>query len=319
MLIVPLVFLLVLGIVLGAYWMLDLRPESHQDQALRDRLKPRRTRAVGHTVVKAPDALSGVGVLDRVLSRWEDAVTPIRVLIDRAGVRVTVGAVLLGSVSVAVVMMVIGAALTGSSVWGAIAACLAGLAPTAYLRYAARKRLDAFEEQFPEAVDMMARALRAGHALTTALQMVGDEVPDPVGREFKLLFEQQNFGMSLPDALKAFAVRMPILDARFFVTALLTQREMGGNLSEVLDNLASVIRERFKVKRQVRVVSAHGRITGVVLGALPLAVAGVLFVVAPTHIMLLFQDPLGIVMVSTAVALQCIGLVVIHRIVNVEY
>src|SRR5439155_6702388 len=154
---------------------------------------------------------------------------------------------------------------------------------------------------------LMARALRAGHALTTALQIVGDEIPDPVGAEFKLLFDRQNYGMSLPDALKAFADRMPILDARFFVTALLTQREMGGNLSEVLDNLATVIRERFKVKRQVRIVSAHGRLTGLVLGLLPPAVAVVLFVTAPDHIRTLIDDRLGLDMLMGAVVLQCIG------------
>src|SRR4029079_19478136 len=110
------------------------------------------------------------------------------------------------------------------------------------------------EEQFPEAVDLIARALRAGHALPTAIGMVAAEIPNPVGAEFKKLYDQQNFGMSLPDSLRAFADRVPILDARFFVTAVLTQRESGGNLAGVLDNLASVIRERFKVKRQVRVI-----------------------------------------------------------------
>src|SRR5206468_9289499 len=177
----------------------------------------------------------------------------------------------------------------------------------------------AFEEQFPEAIDLIARGLRAGHALTTALQMVGEEIPDPVGGEFRQLFEQQNYGMSLPDALIAFARRVPIIDARFFVTALLTQREMGGNLSEVLDNLAMVIRERFKVKRQVRVVSAHGRITGLVLGILPVAVALVLLVVAPADLRLLVQDPLGIQLLIAGAVLQVIGVLVIRRILDVEY
>jgi tight adherence protein B len=149
--------------------------------------------------------------------------------------------------------------------------------------------------------------------------MVGDEVPDPVAAEFRLLFEQQNYGMSLTDALKAFAERVPIIDARFFVTALLTQREMGGNLSEVLDNLASVIRERFKVKRQVRVVSAHGRITGMVLGFLPPIVAIVLFVLNPKHMRLLIDDPIGVHMVMVGVVLQVIGVIAIRRIVDVEY
>ena len=175
-----------------------------------------------------------------------------------------------------------------------------------------------FEEQFPEAVDLLSRALRAGHALTSGLQMVGDEVPDPVGAEFRTLFEQQNYGMSLPEALKELAARVPVLDARFFVTALLTQRETGGNLSEVLDKLASVIRERFKVKRQVRAISAHGRITGFALAFLPLSVAVILSITSPTFIRILIDDPLGVDMIIGALILQVVGVLIIRKIINVE-
>jgi tight adherence protein B len=151
------------------------------------------------------------------------------------------------------------------------------------------------------------------------LQLVSEEIPAPVGAEFRLLFDQQNFGMSLPDALRVFGKRIPLIDARFFVTAVLTQREMGGNLSEVLDRLAAVIRERFKVKRQVRAVSAHGRITGVVLGFLPPVVAAVIFVISPDHIRLLIDDPLGVDMVIAGIALQILGVLIIRRIIQVEY
>jgi tight adherence protein B len=125
--------------------------------------------------------------------------------------------------------------------------------------------------------------------------------------------------MSLPDALKAFGQRIPLVDARFFVTAVLTQRETGGNLSEVLDKLSSVIRDRFKVKRQVRAVSAHGRITGWVLGALPPVVAAVLFLISPEHIRLLVDDPLGVQMMLIGLTLQVIGVLAIRRILRVEY
>ena len=199
------------------------------------------------------------------------------------------------------------------------AALLVGCVPILYVRRAAAKRLAKFEEQFPDAIDLMARALRAGHSLTTALQLVADEIPAPVGTEFRLLFEQQNYGMSLGDALRGFGDRVPLIDARFFVTALLTQREMGGNLSEILENLAAVIRERFRVKRQVRVVSAHGRITGVVLGCLPPACALVLTVTAPSHIRILVDDPMGRTMLIGGLLLQAIGVVLIRRIVQVEY
>ncbi len=188
--------------------------------------------------------------------------------------------------------------------------------------YLARKRavrLRVFEEQFPEAIDLISRALRAGHAFTTGLSMVADEIPAPVGHEFRRLYDEQNFGMSLPDALRAMAHRVPVLDARFFVTAVLTQRESGGNLSEVLDNLASVMRERFKLKRQIRVISAHGRISAWVLSCLPPALAGVLFLLSPDFMRILWEDPLGVRLIVIAVTLQIVGTFVISRMVRIEY
>ena len=137
--------------------------------------------------------------------------------------------------------------------------------------------------------------------------MVAEEMPDPVGTEFRLAYDRQNFGMPMPDALKALGERVPLLDARFFVTAVLTQRESGGNLSEVLDNLATVIRERFKVKRQVRVITAHARITGWVLALLPPSLGAVLTVLAPAHMSLLWTHETGIKMVVVALILQVTG------------
>ena len=131
------------------------------------------------------------------------------------------------------------------------------------------RRLRAFEEAFPEALDLVSRALKAGHAFATGLKMVADEMPEPVGPEFRKTFDEQNFGLPLKDALANLTVRMPLLDVRFFSTAVLIQRETGGNLSEILENLAHVVRERFKILRQVRVYTAHGRLTGYVLLALP--------------------------------------------------
>ena len=130
-----------------------------------------------------------------------------------------------------------------------------------------------FEELFPEALDLMSRAMRAGHTFITAIGMVADELPEPIAAEFKLLHDQQNFGMPVDEALRDFGERVPLLAAKFFVTAILTQRESGGNLTEVLDNLASVIRDRFMVMRQVRIKSAHGRMTGLDAGGAA-AVAG---------------------------------------------
>jgi tight adherence protein B len=190
--------------------------------------------------------------------------------------------------------------------------------PYLYVRLAARKRLAQLEEQFPQAVDLISVSLRAGHAFTTGLLMVAEELPDPLAREFRLMYDQQNYGKPVPDVLKDFCDRVPLLDARIFVTAVLTQRETGGNLAEVLDKLSALIRERFTLRRHVRAVSAHGRITGWVLVCLPTLLAVVLSFVAPDHLATLVSDPLGIRLIAAAVGLQVIGTIAIRRIVNIE-
>jgi tight adherence protein B len=316
------VFVLVLALVYGAYWSFVLRPETQGERAVLGRLKggrEHRSNKAADSLLKARESLSSLPLLETLLQRWSNVIAPVRLLVARSGLRTTVGTVMLASVFTALLTAAAMVWLTGSSLFALASGLAAASLPFLYVRRAASKRQDKFEEQFPEAIDLIARALRAGHALPTALQMVGEEIADPVGAEFRTLFEQQNYGLALPDALRAFADRVQLLDARFFVTAVLTQRETGGNMSEVLDRLASVIRERFKVKRQVRVVSAHGRITGLVLGLLPPAVAGLLFMVSPQHIRLLFDDPLGMYMLGGGLILQVIGVLIIRRIVDVEY
>jgi tight adherence protein B len=316
---VVLTFIVVLGIVLGAYWAFVVRPEQVSERAVRDRLKGQRTQNLRVTLVKARERMSGIGSLDATLTKTGDALRPLSEVLAQSGLKMTLGALILASIFSSVLTMAVVSVFLPSMALMLGAGVAATFVPYLFVKRTAAKRLAVFEEQFPEAIDLIARALRAGHALPTALQMVGDEIPIPVGSEFRLLFDQQNFGMSLPDALKAFGARIPLVDARFFVTAVLTQREMGGNLSEVLDKLAAVIRDRFKVKRQVRAVSAHGRITGAVLMALPPVVAGVLFLLSPTHIRLLVDDPMGVQMVVTGVTLQAIGIFWIRRILRVEY
>jgi tight adherence protein B len=313
------VFAAVLGIVFGAYWLLVLVPEQRDSGAVRKRLRTGRQRITKAEIGKSVESVGAVVALDDALERWTFISEPLKAVVERSGLRLTPGGLVLMSAFFAVLVFAVIQVLTPYTLAALVLGAIAGAVPILYVRRKARQRIALFEEQFPEAIDLIARALRAGHALPTALQMTSEEVPDPVGAEFKLLFEQQNYGLSMTEALRAFADRVPLLDARFFVTALQTQREMGGNLSEVLDRLAAVIRERFKVKRQVRAVSAHGRITGAVLGALPPVVATALFILSPDHIRLLVDDPLGLYMVIIGVVLQVVGVLIIRRIVDVEY
>jgi tight adherence protein B len=209
--------------------------------------------------------------------------------------------------------------LTHTLAFQLAAGALGALLPIAYVRRAREKRRRRFEELFPEALEIIARSLRAGHAFTTGLSMAAEEVPDPVGTELKLLYDSQTYGRPFEEAFRSFAERAPILDARFFATAVLTQRETGGNLSEVLDNLVTVIRDRFKVKRQVRVLTAQGRFSGWILAAAPPVLALLLLFVNPDHILRLFRDPIGVQLLFAAFVLQVIGTIIIRRIVNIEY
>jgi tight adherence protein B len=164
----------------------------------------------------------------------------------------------------------------------------------------------------------MARAVRAGHAFTTGVKMVAEELPDPVGPEFKKTFDEQNFGLPLVDSLHNMMDRVPLLDVQFFVTAVLIQRETGGNLAEILENLGHVVRERFKILRQVRVHTAHGRFTGWVLMALPAALAIALMFINPDHMNLLFREPLGHKLITASVVLQVVGYLWIRQVVKIE-
>src|SRR5258705_13523409 len=164
----------------------------------------------------------------------------------------------------------------------------------------------------------MSRAIRAGHAFQTALGMVADELPAPVGQEFRTTFDRQNFGLPIRDAMNEMADRVPILDVRFFVTAVAIQRETGGNLAEILDNLAHVVRERFKIRRQVRVHTAHGRFTGYVLLALPAALAIALSFINPEHMQVLFREHMGQMMLMGAIVMQTVGFLWIRKVIKIE-
>jgi tight adherence protein B len=190
--------------------------------------------------------------------------------------------------------------------------------PFVVLKIKRRRRLNTFEEMFPEALDLIARALKAGHAFATGLKMAADELQEPVGPEFRKTFDEQNFGLPLKDALQNLTERVPLLDVRFFSTAVLIQRETGGNLSEILENLAHVVRERFKILRQVRVYTAHGRLTGYVLLALPAFLAVALMFINPDHMQLLFRERMGHIMLGAAAVMQFVGYVWIKQVIKIE-
>jgi tight adherence protein B len=208
-------------------------------------------------------------------------------------------------------------------VLGGPLACLAGAGafaalPYVYVRKKRSRRLDRMEEQFPEALDFLSRSMRAGHAFTISLEMVGSELPDPLGQEFRTMFNEQNLGAPLDLALNNFTNRVPLLDCRFFTSSVLLQKQTGGNLSEILSRLAYVIRERFRLKGQVKAASAHGRMTATILTLLPIGTMLALLVVAPGYLQGMAADPDGKKMIGGAVIAQLLGNFFIKKIINIK-
>jgi tight adherence protein B len=195
---------------------------------------------------------------------------------------------------------------------------MGALLPYSFASYKRTKRFQRFEELFPEAIDTLARAVRAGHAFTTALELIANEVSEPVSSEFRKLFEEQKFGMPVRDALLNMADRVPLVDVKFFVTAVMLQRETGGNLAEILDNLSYMIRERFKIMRQVRVFTAQGRLTMMLLMALPPAIVIVMLLMNPGFIRPLFDDPIGHTLIVAGITMQTAGYFVIRKIIHIQ-
>jgi len=198
------------------------------------------------------------------------------------------------------------------------AAIGAGAIPTVIASAMRQRRFNKFEEQFPEAMDFLGRAVRAGHAFTTGFELIANELPPPVGEEFRITFQQQKLGLPFRDALQNLAVRVPLPDVRIFISSLQIQRDSGGNLGEILDTMSMVVRERFKLRRQIKIYTAEGRLSSYVLTALPFAALGALYFLQPAYIMPMFTEPRGQRMLILAAILQAVGYVVIGRIIKIK-
>jgi tight adherence protein B len=263
------------------------------------------------------EQLSKIPVLDTLLRR-SARVSAMQDALLQAGMKFRAGNFL-------VLCLICGiAAAVVAFLWSrnpaiAWAALLIGVfLPYASVSYRRQKRFEKIEALFPEAIDTLARAVRAGHAFTTALEMISNEVAEPLASEFRQLFEEQKFGMPVRDALMNLTERVPLVDIKFFVTAVMLQRETGGNLAEILDNLSYVIRERFKIQRQVRVHTAQGRLTMALLMGMPPAVVAILWIFSPDFVHPLFYDPIGHSLLVASVALQTIGYFVIRKIIKIQ-
>jgi tight adherence protein B len=319
----PLLIALLVTVVvaLGAFAMVSLLDQrSSRARIIKDRLaavQKTPDQPVEDVALLRDEQLSQIPALDVFLRRSE-RVSAIQVMLAQGDTNMRAGNFL---ALCAIISLVAGLA---AFIWSgkgpvAWAAMLVGfLLPYSYASYRRNKRFEKFEELFPEAIDTLARAVRAGHAFTTAIEMIASEVAEPVCGEFRKLYEEQKFGMPVRDALINLTERVPLVDVKFFVTAVMLQRETGGNLAEILDNLSYVIRERFKIQRQVRVYTAQGRLTMALLMGMPPVIVTVMLLVEPAFIRPLFSDPIGHTLLVAGITLQTIGYFVIRKIIKIQ-
>lgn len=263
------------------------------------------------------EMLSTVPVFHRLLMQWSWS-TRLQNLLSQAGMKTKPGKIILASSVLGLASYLVAGHFFPRLPIGLIAGFAVGLIPIGLVAWKRRRRLRRFEENFPQALDLLGRAVRAGHAFTTGLEMIAKESSEPLAGEFRAAFEEQNFGLPLRDALLNMAERVPLMDVRFFVTSLLIQKETGGNLAEILDGLARVIRDRFRIYRDVRVRTAQGRLTAGILIALPPFMMGVLGIINPNYIGILFSDRVGLQVLAVAATLQIIGSAIIWKIIHFE-
>lgn len=267
--------------------------------------------------LRKSELLSSVPWINRWLLKVEIA-PRLRSLLYQANVKWTAGGLLLMSGACFLFPTYLVYLRTGNVVLAGLMGLLIGGAPMFFVLHKRRQRFDKFEEELPEALDLMVSAMRAGNSLVASLSLVAEESPSPIGPEFRICFDEQNYGLELRTAMNNLLTRVPLQDLRIVVTAILIQKESGGNLAEILDKTAYVIRERYRLKRQVRVHTAQGRLTGWILSFLPIVLGIALYMVNPDAMSLLWKRPIGIKLLYTSAGLTMMGAVIIRKIVNMD-
>jgi tight adherence protein B len=263
------------------------------------------------------ELLSTVPAVNRLLMKWSWA-SALKRLIGQAGLTVKPARVILLSAVLALPAYLVVSHLYRNTFLAVIGGTIGAVAPFAGIILKRGQRLRHFEEHLPEALDLLGRAVRAGHSFTTGLELIAQECGEPIQGEFRTTFEEQNLGLPLRESLLNLTERVPLVDVRLFVTALLIQKETGGNLAEILDELSRVIRERFRIYREVKVKTAQGRLTAAILIAMPLIMLAALGALNPGYVQVLFVDPTGRMMLIVAGAMQIFGSLLLWKIVNID-
>jgi tight adherence protein B len=267
--------------------------------------------------VRKEEMLSAVPWLNRWLLKLEVA-PRLRMLLYQADLKWTAGSLLLMSILCFMIPTYLIYLRTGTLIFSLLIGLLLGAAPIVYVFHKRAKRFDKFEQGLPDTLDLMVSALRAGHSFNSALGLAADESPDPIGKEFRICFDEQNYGLELKTAMSNLSTRVPLQDLKIVITAILIQKESGGNLAEVFDKAAYVIRERFRLKRQVRVHTAQGRLTGWILSFLPVVLGIGLYLINPVSMSLLWTRPIGLKLLYVSGGMTIVGGLIIRKIVNMD-
>jgi tight adherence protein B len=242
----------------------------------------------------------------------------MQLLFEQANTSLTVSRFVLICGVLAIAGAGVGAAIGVSLIVVPVLGCLMGALPIVWLVFRRRRRLKAFAVQLPDALEMLARSLRAGQSLSSGFNAVASEMGPPIGVEFGRVFEEQNLGIPLDESLEGMCERIPNLDLMFFSTAVILQRQTGGDLAEILDKIGSLIRERFQIWGQVQALTGEGRLSGIILLALPIVLFATVYQMNPDYVMVLFTDPMGKKMIAGAAVMQIFGALVIKKIVNIK-
>jgi tight adherence protein B len=315
------IFIIAVLFVGGIYFFIWEMPEREKRRRIKGRLE-----AISQAGAREPspeldllkkELLSDVPALNRILLQFSHS-SRLKRLITQADIKLNVSTLILISLVLLALGYVVSYHFFPMPPINLVAGVFLALLPLFLLMYKRKRRFGRFEGLFPEALDLLTRAVKAGHAFNTGIEMIADEMPDPVSKEFRITYDEQNFGLPLKQALFNLVDRIPLLDLKFFVTAVLMQKETGGNLAEILTNLSHVIRERFKIMGEVRTFSAQGRLTGYILTATPIGMGFILSMMNWDYMSGLFKTEVGHYMLAGAGFCQILGYIVIRKVVNIK-
>lgn len=315
-----LVFLFALFLVLGAYL-----AATHGSDAKRARLQKRLAEALLHSahtedaevLLARNELMSEIPFLNRALLSMQAALQ-LKKMLDQADLHITPSRLVMFSGMAGILAAMAASVISGNILLMFVSGFAAAAVPFVHVYYKRKKRFDAFLEHLPDALDLMARALSAGHAFSEAMHMVSTEMPEPIATEFRKTYEEQNLGLSLKLALENLTQRIPLLDLRMCVTAVLIQRETGGNLAEILEKVAYTIRERFRIMGDLKTLTTSSRMSAWLLCGLPIFVSVVITAMNPEYMSVLWKDQRGHYLIATALILQVSGMLIVRKILRIK-